>query len=161
MLQLDPGLIIWTVITFLILLVILRVIAWKPLVGALTQREKTIAEALEKAEMAREQAEMLLEENNRRLAQAEHEAQKIIRAGKEAADKARSELLEKTHQDTRRMVEQAKAEIQREKEAAIVALRDEVADLAVKAASKIIDEHLDEERHRKLVDKFIQELPKN
>jgi F-type H+-transporting ATPase subunit b len=161
MLQIDPGLIVWTAVTFVILLVILRVTAWKPLLGALTQREQTIADAIEKAEKAREQAEKMLAENTRRLAQVEQEAQKIIKVGKEAADKARMELLEKSHQDARRIVEQAKAEIQREKEAALTLLRDEVADLAVKAASKIIDEHLDEERHRKLVDKFIRELPKN
>ncbi len=161
MLQIDPGLIVWTAVTFVILLVILRVTAWKPLLGALTQREQTIADAIEKAEKAREQAEKMLVENTRRLAQVEQEAQKIIKAGKEAADKARTELLEKSHQDARRIVEQAKVEIQREKEAALTSLRDEVADLAVKAASKIIDEHLDEERHRKLVDKFIRELPKN
>jgi F-type H+-transporting ATPase subunit b len=116
MLQLDPGLIIWTVITFIILLVILRAVAWNPLVGALSQREKTIANALEKAEKAQEQAEKLLEENNRRLGQAEQEAQKIIRSGKEAANKARSELIEKSQQDARRMLDEAKAEIQRERE---------------------------------------------
>ncbi len=160
MLELNPGLIIWTAITFGVLLVVLRVIAWKPLLAALEQREKTIRSSLERAEKAKQEAELLLEENRKNLAHAEKESQRIIREGRGLGEKLKAEILEKANTSGRRMIEQAKDEIQREKEAALQQLRGEVADLAIQAASKILDETLDEARHRKLVDDFIRNLPK-
>jgi len=161
MLQLNPGLIIWTAITFLILLFILRKIAWKPLLKALYSREESIRSSIERAEKAKEEAERLLEENRKNLQRAEEEVARIIRDGKAAAEKIKAEILEKANADSRRSVAQAKEEIEREKQAALAALRQEVADLAIQAATKILGEELDEARHRKLINDFLQELPKN
>lgn len=161
MLELNPGLIIWTVVTFVILLLILRKIAWKPLLTALHTREETIRSSMERAEKAKEEAERLLEENRKNLQRAEEQMQQIIREGRSAADKMKNEILEKASADSRRMIEQAKDEIEREKDAALAKLRQEVADLAIQAATKILGGELEEKHHRKIIDDFLGRLPKN
>ena len=161
MLDLNPGLAIWTAITFLILLVLLKKIAWKPLLNALHLREEKIRSSIERAEKAKEEAEHLLEENRKNLQRAEEQAQQIIKEGRAAAEKMKNEILEKTNASARRMLEQARDEIQRGKEVALAELRREVVDLAIKSASKILGEQLDERRHRKVVEDFLSGLPKN
>jgi F-type H+-transporting ATPase subunit b len=160
MLDVNPGLILWTIITFLILLVILRKLAWKPLLGALTAREENIRTTLEETARAQDEARRLLEENRRQLAEAEAQAQRVIREGREMGEKLRAEILEKAQASSRALVDQAREEIRREKDAALGQLRSEVADLAVMAAGKIIDANLDPARHRALVDAALRELPK-
>jgi F-type H+-transporting ATPase subunit b len=160
MLELNPGLIIWTAVTFLILLLLLRKIAWKPLLNALHLREESIRSSLERAEKAKEEAERLLEENRKNFQNAEEQAQKIINEGKAGAERIKNEIIEKANASSRRMIEQAREEIQREKEAALAELRREVADLAIQAASKILREELDERRHRKVVDEFLSGFPR-
>ena len=161
MLEPNPGLIVWTVITFFILLFLLRRFAWKPLLAALDSREERISNSIERAEKAKEEAERLLEENKRNLQRADEQAQQVIKEGRAAAEKIKNEILEKANASSRRMIEQAKDEIQREKESALKELRREVVDLAIQAASKILGEGLDEHHHRKIVDGFLRELPKN
>lgn len=160
MLDVNPGLILWTILTFLILLVILRKLAWKPLLGALTAREENIRTTLEETTRAQDEARRLLEENRRQLAEAEAQAQRVIREGREMGEKLRAEILEKAQASSRALVDQAREEIRREKDAALGQLRSEVADLAVMAAGKIIDANLDPARHRALVDAALRELPK-
>lgn len=160
MLDVNPGLILWTILTFLILVVVLRGLAWKPLLGALTAREEKIRTTLEETARAQEEARRLLEENRRQLAEAEARAQQAIREGREMGEKVRAEILEKAQASSRAFVEQAREEIRREKEAALGQLRSEVADLAVMAAGKIIDANLDPARHRALVDAALRDLPK-
>jgi F-type H+-transporting ATPase subunit b len=161
MLELNPGLAIWTAITFFILLFVLKKIAWKPLLNALQSREERISSSLELAEKAKEDAEQLLEENKRNLQRAEEQAQQAIREGRATAERLKNEIVEKANASSRRMIEQAKDEIQREKETALNELRREVVDLAIQAASKILGEELDERHHRKVVEGFLRELPKN
>ncbi len=160
MLEINPGLIIWTIITFIIVVAILRGTAWKPLLKALNDREARIRESLEQAEHAQTEAQRLLEENRKQLAAAEEQAARIIKEGRDLGERLRSEILEKAQAASRQTVEQAKAEITREKEAALNQLRGEVADLAVAAAGKILEANLDAARQRKLVDSAIQELSK-
>lgn len=158
MLEINPGLIFWTIVTFIALAFALRKAAWKPLLTALTSREEKIRTALHEAEAAQQEGKRLLEENRRQLAQAEQHSQSIIREGRELGERLKNEIVEKAHQSSRHMIDQAKEEIRREKEAALVQLRTEVADLAVGAASKIIDANLDVNRHRALVDDAIKEM---
>lgn len=160
MLDINPGLILWTIITFVIVLMILRFTAWKPLLAALTAREEKIRSSLEQAERAQKEAERLLEENKRQLSQAEQRAQQVMREGREMGEKLKAEILEKANTSSRHMVEQAKDEIRREKEAALVQLRTEVSDLAITVAGKILDANLDTPTQRKLVDTAMNELRK-
>ena len=158
MLDINPGLILWTILTFLVLLVVLRVVAWKPLLHALTAREEKIRVSLQQAEEAHRVSKELLEEHKRRIARAEEESHRIIKEGRDLAEKIKGEILDRANSSSRHMVEQAKDEIRREKEAAIVQLREEVADLAILAAGKILDANLDQPRSRALVDDVIKHL---
>jgi F-type H+-transporting ATPase subunit b len=158
MFQINPGLILWTIITFVIVLMILRWTAWKPLLAALTAREEKIRASLAHAEQARQEAQSLLEEHRRQLAAAEEQVHRILTEGRALADRQRADAAEKAEHAARRMIAQAKEEIQREKDAALVQLRSEVADLAIGAAGKILDKNLDTPAQRSLVDAAIREI---
>lgn len=161
LLTLEPGMLVWTFVTFAVLLWVLKKIAWKPLLGALETRENTIREDLQKAEKARVDAELLLTEHRQLLERSETEARKILDEAKSTAESLKQGIIDSANEQARQMSEQAKAEIQREKDTALSQLREEVADLAVRAAGKILGEELDADKHRKLVNDFISNLPKN
>jgi F-type H+-transporting ATPase subunit b len=161
MLNPNPGLIIWTIITFIFLLLLLKKFAWKPLLEALQRREESVRGSIKRAEMAKQEAEQLLEENRKLLERAGQEGLRILNENRAYAEKLKDEIIDKANQQSRRMVEQAKQEIERDKEAALVQLRNEVANLAILAAGKILDETLDENKQRKLVDTYLKGLPKN
>ena len=161
LLELNPGLLIWTWITFLLVLLILSKFAWKPLIRALSKREETIRLSIERAEEAKAEAERLLAEHAKRLASTQEETARLIRDARADAETMKNDIVEKANANARRMLDAAKEEIDRKTEQAIGQLRGEVAGLAIKAAEKILEETLDESRQRALVEKFLNELPKN
>lgn len=161
MLSVNPGLVIWTIITFILLLVILRAFAWKPLLTALQRREEHIRSSINQAEQAKQEAEKLLEENRKLLANANEQSRKIITEGRLVAEKLKQEIIDNANQSARRIIQQAQQEIVREKELALQQLKTEVATLALTTAEKILGESLDETRHRKLIADFLRQLPKN
>jgi len=160
MFEINPGLIVWTILTFVAVLLILRFTAWKPLLAALTAREEKIRSSLAQAEKVQQDAHRLLEENKRQLALAEEQSQRIIKDGRDMAERLKAEILEKANTSSRRMIDQAKDEIRREKDQALTQLRGEVADLTIMATGKLLDENLDTAKQRQLVDKVIQEINK-
>ena len=160
MFEINPGLIVWTIITFIAALVILRAVAWKPLLGALTAREEKIRTQIAQAESARREAERLLEENKAQLARADEQSQRMLRESRDMGERLKAEILEKAQQSARQMVDQAKEEIRREKDSALQDLRAEVADLAIGAAGKLLDANLDSPKHRALVDDAIRRMGK-
>jgi len=161
LLTLEPGMIIWTFITFGLLLFILKKVGWKPLLDALEKREERIHSDIQRAEHAREESEKLMAEHKKMMTAAELEARKVIVEARKLAEKMKEDIVESANEQARQMTTQAQAEIQREKATALAQLRSEVADLAISAAGKILKETLDEDRNRKIVDEFITELPKN
>jgi F-type H+-transporting ATPase subunit b len=161
LLDINPGLIFWTIVTFIILLLILKRTAWKPMLDALKQREDSIRTALEKSEQAKLEAEKILEENKKNLIAAEEQAKRIINEGREFSNKLKAEIIENANEDARKLLNQAKSEIERKKDEALDELRKLVADLAIQATEKLIDEKLDDKKHRDLIDKFISTLPKH
>lgn len=161
LLSVEPGLMIWTVVIFLILLYILKKFAWKPLLNSLYEREKSIADSVQRAEYLKQEAEKMFEENKKLLVMAGDESRKIIREGKELGEKLKSEIKDKTNEEANKMIQQAKAEIEREKLVALGELKDEIANLAIQAAGKIIDENLDKNKQKKIIRNFIKEIPKN
>jgi F-type H+-transporting ATPase subunit b len=154
----NPGLIFWTAITFVIVLIILKKIAWGPIISALDEREKGIQSSIDRAHKAKEEAEAILKKNRETLAKADAEADRIIREGKEYADKLRADISEKAQAESKKMISNAKDEIEQEKRRALDVLRNEVADLAVKGAEKIIKTTLDADLQKKIVDSMIQDL---
>jgi F-type H+-transporting ATPase subunit b len=161
LLSINPGLIIWQILIFVILLFILKKIAWKPLLTALHTREQTIKDSIDQAEKLKKDAEVLIEQNKKNMTEANVQSMRVINEAKDMANKLREELMAKANVDSRKLLDQAKTEIQQEKESAMADLRNEVSDLAIKAAEKIINDNLDESRQKKIVNDFISQIPSN
>lgn len=157
----NAGLVFWKAVVFGLLLFLLYRFAWKPILAALTEREETIDSSIKRAEHALAEAKQIQQENEKARREAEADAQRIMREARDTADRVRTEEVDKTRDEIRRLKEHAEADIEREKQRALDELRDEVAALAIGAAEKILRENLDAGRQRKLVDQFIDQLPKN
>lgn len=158
--RLEPGLMVWTWAVFLTLLFLLWKYAWPSIVRLTEEREKKIAQQLAEAERANKDAQAALEEHKQMLAGAKGEAQALINEAKSVAQKEREQLLEKARQEQEQVLERARREIQAERERAIAELRREAVDLSLAAASKLIQQRLDRESDRKLVEQFIDTLGK-
>lgn len=160
---LDPhaGLIAWTIITFVVVLIILKRFVWSPLLEALDERQKRIRDALEGAEQARDEAQAALAEHQKALAGAESEAREIVAQAREAGERVRTDIIDEARRGAEQTVEQARRSIETEKQAALSELRREVADLAVRAAGEIVNANLDDERNRQLVDDLIAGVPES
>jgi F-type H+-transporting ATPase subunit b len=161
LLDVNPGLIFWTVITFIILLLILRKLAWKPILTALDQRENSIKDALEKADQARLDASKALEENKASIAKAEEESRKIIEQSRSFAEKLKEQMLQESKAQQQKIIQDAAAEIERRKDSAFNELKNQVAEIAVRAAEKILNEKLDDETQKKMIDKYISDIRNN
>jgi F-type H+-transporting ATPase subunit b len=161
MLSIEPGLFIWTIITFVILLFVLRKVAWKPLLAALEQRESTIRNALDEAQRARQESEQLLAENRRILANANREVTRILEQGREEAERLRISITEQAHAEAQRMSDDARREITRERLLAVQELKRVAADLALVAAGKLLHTVVTDEEHRRLVTEFLDRFPES
>ncbi len=160
MLHLEPGMMIWTWATFIVLFLVLAKVAWKPLLSAVEEREKTIADSLRKAEEARTEAQQLLEKHQKMMEDAHAEIQKMLQENKQIAAKMKEEIITKAKAEAEKLRQRAEADIEREKEAAILELKAQVADIAIQAASRLIQESLDDQKHRTLIDQYIKDLDK-
>ncbi|MDZ7694411.1 MAG: F0F1 ATP synthase subunit B [Balneolaceae bacterium] len=160
-LNFSSGFAIWVALTLIIFLVVMAKYAVPLIMEALSERESRIKESLESAEKALERAEKISKDNEKALREAEQKAQKIRKQAIEEAEILRSERIEKAKEEADQMLEQAREAIEQEKKRAMLELRDEVARLAVKSASIIIDSELDEEKNTKLVNNYIKDISKN
>jgi F-type H+-transporting ATPase subunit b len=161
MLSIEPGLLIWTIVTFLLLLAVLRKVAWKPLLAALEQREDTIRNSLEEAQRARREAEQLLAENQRILADATRESGRILEQGRAEAERLRASLTEQARAEAARFIEDARREIGRERHLAVQELKATAADLALAAAGRLLNTTVTDAEHRRLVTEFIDRFPES
>ena len=161
LMDVNPGLMIWTVVTFIVLLLILKKIAWKPILTALDKREADIKEALEQAEKAKDEAKKIHEENQANLAKAEEESKKIIEQSRGYAESLKEQMIKESKEQAKKIVEDASSEIQRKKDAAFEELKSQVAEIAVNAAEKIIKESLDAQKSKQVVDKYLNDVAKN
>jgi F-type H+-transporting ATPase subunit b len=157
--DLRPGLTIWTAITFLLLLVILSKFAWGPIVKMLDEREKSIREAIEQAKKERLEAEKLLADQKSALAQAQREAADLAQKSKQEVEVLRADLTAKARKEADDLVASARKQIQDEKAKALAELKSQVADLAIDAARRLIQSSLDEKSQRALVEEYIATLP--
>ena len=154
----DPGLFIWTVITFLIVLVILRWKAWGPLMEALDARAKQIEESLSKAEKVTAEAEQQASKNEEILNTARKEAQDIVTQARAAGDKLKHKLEEDGKEQYNGMLGKAKEQINAEKQKALNEIKTTVVDLAIKASEKVIKRNLNNEDNKKLVEQTVDEF---
>lgn len=161
LLSVNGGLAFWTVLTFLLLLLVLKKFAWKPILSALKQREDAIKDSLEQAEKAKEDARKILSENQNSLAKAEEESKKIIEQSKLFAESLKEKMITESKEQAKRLIEEASAEIDRKKNAAFDELKNQIAEISVNAAEKILRENLDAQKNKKIVDKYISDINKN
>lgn len=161
LLDVNPGLIFWTVITFFLLLLILSKFGLKPILSAISARENSIKDSLDKAELAKKEAEILLAENKKNLAMADEEAQKVRKQAMADASLIMEKMVKESEEKAIKRINEAEKEIQRKYDEAFRNLRGQVAEIAISAAEKIIKENLDKEKQTKLVNKLIDDLPKN
>ncbi|MGE5806920.1 MAG: F0F1 ATP synthase subunit B [Ignavibacteria bacterium] len=161
LIDVNPGLIFWTFITFLILLFVLKKVAWKPILTALDQREASIRESIERAEQAKAEAQKILDENKSNVAKVADESRKLIEQSRENAEKMKNQILQEGKEQSKKIIEDAAAEIERRKDAAFNELKNQIADIALLAAEKLLNEKLDPQTHKKITDKYINEITKN
>ena len=156
--DINTGLSVWTLIVFVSLLLILRKYAWGPIVDAVDSREKGIQTAIDGAAELNAEAAKLLEEHREQMADARRQASEILAEAKVASERVRKELEEKARTEAQGIVERALAEIERERDGALETLRRESVDLALAAASQLMQESFDQETDRQLVERYLNEL---
>ncbi len=157
-LTVEGGLMIWTIVVFVLLLAILRKFAWPAILGAVEAREQALERQLAEAARDREQAAALLAEHQKLIADAKAQAHGIIVEARAASEKERALAIEKTRQEQEELLARARREIGAERDRAVADLRREAVDLSLAAASRLIEKRLDGESDRKLVVDFLATL---
>jgi len=158
LMSLQLNLMFWTLGIFLVLYFLLRRFAFGPITAAVEAREKALEDAIEGAKRDRDAAAKVLAEHQAQLDAARGEAQKLIADGRALAEKMRADLLEQTRREQQDMLERARREIESEKERAIAQLRREAVDLALAGASKVIEQNLESEKNRQLVERYLSSI---
>jgi F-type H+-transporting ATPase subunit b len=154
----NGGLMIWTLVIFIVLLVVLSKYAFRPITAAVAAREKALEDALGQAKADRAEAATHLAEQRQLLDRAHGDAQRLLAEARTTGDTVRQQLLSQTHAQQQELLERARKEIDDERMRAIADLRREAVDLAILGAGKVIEKNLDDATNRKLVDEFLAGL---
>ncbi|MFT5243799.1 MAG: F-type H+-transporting ATPase subunit b [Psychroserpens sp.] len=158
----EFGLVFWTAITFLFLLLILRKFAWKPILGAVSEREEGIKDALASAENARKEMENLTADNERILKEARLERETMLKEAREIKAKMISDAKEEAQEQANKMIMQAQLAIESEKKSAMAELKNHVAGLSIEIAEKVVRQELsDKGRQLELVESMLGEAKLN
>lgn len=153
----NLGTTVWTTLVFFALLGILWKFAWGPILAAVDAREKAIQGALDEAARRNEEATRLLAEQRQELAEARRHAGQLLAEGKSAGEGLRKDIEEKARTEAQAILERARQDIGRERDAALDMLRRESVDLALAAASRLIVEKMDPVKDRQFVERFLDE----
>jgi len=156
--QPDPGLFIWTILTFLVLVGLLARFAWRPLLEALERRQAAIAKSLEDAQRARQELERLQRESAEMMRQARVEAEAIVSRSRSDAEALREELKQKSRAEAAAIVKNAEKQIQLETARAIQQIRRDTIDLSVAMASKILRRQVSKEDHEGLIEETLKQV---
>lgn len=158
LLRIDPGLYLWTVITFSILVLILWKFAWRPIVNALDARAEKIRGDIDKTENARFEAEKLMAEYKELMANARQESAQIIQKGKDEAEAVRGEIVEKARKESSEIAEKAKNDIELAKDKALVEIKTEVVSFSTEIASKIIRKNINSDDQKAIVEEVFNKM---
>lgn len=154
----EPGLVIWSGLTFLVVLALLTKFAWKPLLGMLKEREDEISSSLEKAKEARQEYERIEAQKTKMLTESRAERDAILKEAREKVQAMLDEAKRRAQEEGDKLIEQARAQIEREKAGVIDDLRRQVAALSVEIAGKLIESDLRaDDRQEQLIEKYLQE----
>lgn len=156
--DMNTGLSVWTLIVFAGLVFLLGKFAWGPILKMVDEREKGIQSALDQAAERNAEAAKLLEQHKAQIADARRQASELIQEGRVAGESVRKEIEEKARVEAQAILDRARTEIGRERDAALQALRREYVELALAAASKLIQENLDQPKDRALVERYLGEM---
>jgi F-type H+-transporting ATPase subunit b len=156
--QPDPGLFIWTILTFLVLVTLLARFAWRPLLQALERRQAAIAKSLEDAQLARQELERLNRESEQMMRQARVEAEAIVSRSRSDAEVLREELKQKSRAEAAVILKNAERQIQLETERAVQLIRSEAIDLSVAMASKILRRQVSKADHEGLFEETLKQV---
>lgn len=158
----DPGLFIWSTVAFLILFFLLSKFAWKPIVKALDERERSIEDALSKAEMAKAEMAKLISENEDLLKEARLERDSILKEAKEIKDQIINDAKDQAKTEGAKLIEKAKDEITNQKLAAMAEIKNQVSSLSLAIAEKVLRNQLeDQEKQQALVNDLLKEVKLN
>tara|TARA_B100000945_G_scaffold92908_1_gene72553 strand:- start:488 stop:973 length:486 start_codon:yes stop_codon:yes gene_type:complete len=158
MVEVHGGPLLWSVVTFLLLLFVLSKVAWGPIISALESREKEIRDALNSAELAKEGAEKATSEYEKIKQEAHSEAQTILAEAKSLKEKMISDAANEAKKKAQIETENALQSISAEKEKAVKQIKTAAVDLSIQAASKLIEKNLDSNDNRKLVNDAIDKI---
>jgi F-type H+-transporting ATPase subunit b len=154
----NPGLTIWTLVIFGLLLVILARTAWPMIMKQVEEREARIKKHLDEAANANAEAQRLLAEYQGQMAKARSDAQELVAEGRQAGERVREEMIAKGRTEQEELLERARREIGLERDRALAELRHEAVELSIAAASKVIERNLDSDADRKLVQDYLSGL---
>ena len=158
LLRVEPGLLLWTIITFVVLLLILWKAAWKPLVEALDARAEKVRGDIENADRSRQDAEKLLAQHKQMMDNARNEAAKFIADSKAEAEKMKNEIVEKASADAKDVSERARKEINLAKDKALTEIKAEIVTLSTEIAAKIINKNLNPNDQKSLVEETLNKV---
>jgi len=159
-LDVNGGLVIWTLVVFALLFFVLRRFAWPEILGAVEAREKALEKQLADAQADRAQAAALLAEHKKLVADAQARAQSLLAEAKSVGEKERAALLEKAKAEQEALLERARRDIAEERDRAVAELRKEAVDLSLAAAAKLIGQRLDSDADRAIVERYLSSLEK-
>ena len=156
------GLIFWMVISFSVILFILKKYAWKPILNALKEREITIDTALKSADKAKEEMEQLKADNEKIIKEAKNERDNLLKDTRQLKDKIISEAKQKAISEGKKMIEDARGKIESEKEAALDEIKNQVVSFSIEIAEKILKKKLEKTKDQKdLINELIDEIKIN
>ncbi|MDQ3071849.1 MAG: F0F1 ATP synthase subunit B [Bacteroidota bacterium] len=158
----QVGTIFWTILTFLLLLVVLRKYAWGPIMTGLKNREQSISDALAEAKHAREEMKNLRSQNEALLQEARADRDKILREARDTKDKIIGEAKNLAQEEGRRILQQAKESIEKEKQVAFRELKEQVVTIALDAATRILQKELaDPQAQEEIIETYLQNVNGN
>jgi F-type H+-transporting ATPase subunit b len=158
LIQVTPGLMIWTIVCFLITLFVLKRFAFGPVQQMIDQRRERIRQSLEEADHAREEARALLEEHRKLIAGARSDADEILGEARRIAEANERRMREELEEDRQRRLEETRKQIEAETRRALEQIRLEVVDLSLLAATKVTRKSLDDADHKRLIEEAVGEL---
>jgi len=156
--QPDPGLFLWTILTFMVLFGLLARFAWKPLLAVLDRREEIIRQSLDDAEKAQHELQRLQQESKEILSKARVEAQSILAKTRSEAEQLKGEIRQKAKAQADSILRDAEKQIQVETEKAIAMLKSDVVDLSLVVASKLIRRNLSKEDNQSLIEESLKQF---
>jgi F-type H+-transporting ATPase subunit b len=156
--QPDPGLYIWTILTFLILVGLLAKFAWRPLLAALDERQSSIRKALDDARKAKQDLEEIHAESAKLLAQARSEAAEIVSRSRSDADRFREEMKDKARTEAAGLIRNAERQIELETTRALQQIRQETVDISIGIASKLLQRNVSKEDNERLIAETFKQL---